>query len=155
MHFPKNPSLRVQPQSAAAVRGYWYWLMKDGGLLGGSEDTETGLWNHFEIMCRMLGVSSSDKKVVAELHPLYQQGELWMRYRALRVSISLSHSEVNVQIYGRPTIAQFDALRTLYYRNRQRVAWDLGIQYRKELSGAGSFPDFQSAVEKHFGKSSH
>lgn len=132
--------------------GYWYWLLKDGTLIGGTDDTENGLWNHFESICRMLGVDSSSKEVIAELHPLYKQGVMWRRYRAQRVSLGFQRNEVNVQIYGRPTAAQLGAIRTLFYRNGQRITWDLGIEYRKELSGVGSFESFLSAVERQFGK---
>lgn len=136
------------------VRGYWYWLLKDGTLIGGTDDVNTGLWNHFETMCRMLGVDHRRRQVISQLHPLYKNGVMWTRYRALRVSIATTHCEVNVQVYGRPTSAQIEALRTLYYRNNQRLTWDLGIEYRKELTGTGSFADFQIAFERQFGASS-
>jgi hypothetical protein len=154
MRFPKNPTKVLAPQSASAVKGYWYWLLKDGTLIGGTDDVNTGLWNHFETMCRLLGVDHRKQKVIVELHPLYKNGVMWTRYRALRVSVASTHGEVNVQVYGKPTSAQIEALRTLYYRNNQCVTWDLGIEYRKELSGVGSFEDFQTAFEKQFGSSS-
>jgi len=154
MRFPKNPTTVLNPQSASAVKGYWYWLLKDGTLIGGTDDVTTGLWNHFDTMCRMLGVDHRKQKVIAKLNPLYKKGVMWTQYRALRVSIASTRGEVNVQVYGKPTSAQVEALRTLYYRNNQRVTWDLGIEYRKELSGAGSFADFQMAFEKQFGLTS-
>ena len=133
-------------------KGYWYWLLKDGTLIGGTDDAQTR-----GIISRPVpdvGSGSSQKEVIAKLTPLCKNGVMWTQYRALRVSIGYTHCEVNVQVYGKPTTAQVEALRTLCYRNNQRITWDLGIEYRKELSGEGSFADFETAFEKQFGSNS-